>query len=42
MNVNFHHFHICINSQNFELTADRNNVTNEDDLEVKWIYSMVR
>lgn len=39
---NYHHFHILVNSQNFELTADRNNVSNEDNLKVKWIYSMVR
>lgn len=39
---NYHHFHILVNSQNFELTADRNNVSNEDDHKVKWIYSMVK
>lgn len=39
---NYHHFHILVNSQNFELTADRNNVSNEDDPKVKWIYSMVK
>lgn len=37
--VNYHHYHILINSQNFELTADRNNVSNEDDPKIKWIYS---
>lgn len=40
--VNFHHFHILINSQNFELTADRNNVSNEDDPKIKWIYTCVK
>lgn len=39
---NYHHFHILVNSQNFELTADRNNVSNEDDCKVKWIYAMVK
>lgn len=39
---NYHHFHILVNSQNFELTADRNNVSNEDDSKVKWIYSTVK
>lgn len=39
---NYHHFHILVNSQNFELTADRNNVSNDDDPKVKWIYSMVK
>lgn len=39
---NYHHFHILVNSQNFELTADRNNVSNEDDPKVKWIYLMVK
>lgn len=39
---NYHHFHILVNSQNFELTADRNNVSNEDDPKVRWIYSMVK
>ncbi|MBD7913940.1 ATP-binding protein [Clostridium sp. Sa3CUN1] len=39
---NYHHFHILVNSQNFELTADRNNVSNDDDPKVKWIYLMVK
>lgn len=39
---NYHHFHILVNSQSFELTADRNNVSNEDDPKVKWIYSNVK
>ncbi|MBD7913078.1 ATP-binding protein [Clostridium cibarium] len=39
---NYHHFHILINSQNFELTADRNNLSNEDDPKVKWIFSNVK
>ena len=39
---NYHHFHILINSQNFELTADRNNISNEDDAKVKWVLSSVK
>lgn len=39
---NYHHFHILVNSQNFELTADRNNLSNEDDPKVKWILNNVR
>lgn len=39
---NYHHFHILVNSQNFELTADRNNVSNEDNPKVKWVYSAVK
>lgn len=33
----YHHFDIHINSQAFELTADRNNLSNEDDPQVKWV-----
>lgn len=39
---NYHHFHILVNSQNFELTADRNNISNEDDAKVKWILASVK
>lgn len=39
---NYHHFHILVNSQNFELTADRNNVSNENDTKVKWIINSVK
>lgn len=39
---NYHHFHILVNSQNFELTADRNNISNEDDPKVKWILRNVK
>ncbi len=39
---NYHHFHILVNSQNFELTADRNNISNEDDIKIKWILSNVK
>ncbi len=36
---NYHHYHILINSQAFELTADRNNISNEDDPKVKWVFN---
>lgn len=39
---NYHHFHILVNSQNFELTADRNNISNEDDPKIKWIFDCVK
>lgn len=34
---NFYHFHLLVNSQAFELTADRNSISNEDDPKVKWV-----
>jgi len=34
---NYQHYHLLLNSQNFELTADRNNISNEDSPEVKWV-----
>lgn len=39
---NYHHFHLLVNSQNFELTADRNNISNENDPRVKWIFENVK
>ncbi|WP_238915812.1 ATP-binding protein [Clostridium sp. YIM B02555] len=39
---NYHHFHILVNSQNFELTADRNNISNEDDPKIKWVLDSVK
>ncbi|WP_252187649.1 hypothetical protein [Anaeromonas gelatinilytica] len=41
-NPNYHHFDILINSQTFELTADRNNISNEDDPKVKWVLERAR
>lgn len=41
-NPNYHHFHILVNSQNFELTADRNNISNEDDPKIKWVFDCVK
>lgn len=34
---NYHHYHLLLNSQVFDLTADRNNLSNEDDPRVKWV-----
>lgn len=34
---NFHHYHLLVNSQAFELTADRNNLSNQDEPKVKWV-----
>ncbi len=34
---NYSHYHLLINSQNFELTSDRNNITNSDSPEIQWI-----
>ncbi|WP_315675038.1 ATP-binding protein [Clostridium sp. 19966] len=34
---NVHHFHLLVNSQAFELTADRNNLSNINDKKVKWV-----
>lgn len=34
---NYHHYHILVNSQVFELTADRNNLSNCNDPKVKWV-----
>lgn len=33
----YYHYHILVNSQSFELTADRNNLSNENDAKVKWV-----
>lgn len=35
---NYHHFHLMLNSQVFELTADRNNIWNVDDPRVNWVF----
>lgn len=40
--TSYHHFHILVNSQNFELTADRNNLSNENDSKVKWILNSIK
>lgn len=37
----YYHYHLLANSQNFELTADRNSLSNEESVAVKWIYSQI-
>lgn len=37
----YHHYHIVVNSQNFKLTSDRNNISNIDDIKVKWVLEQV-
>ncbi|MCD4713265.1 MAG: ATP-binding protein, partial [Clostridiales bacterium] len=34
---NYSHYHLLLNSQNFELSSDRNNITNADSPEIQWI-----
>ncbi len=36
------HYHLLVNSQSFELTADRNNISNQEDLKVKWVLEEAR
>lgn len=38
----YYHYHILVNSQNFELTADRNSISNMDSAAVKWIFNQVQ
>lgn len=38
----YHHYHLLLNSQVFELTADRNNISNQDDPKVKWVFQEAR
>ena len=38
----FHHFHMFLNSQNFDLTADRNNISNLDNEKIKWILTSAK
>ena len=37
----YHHYHIMANSQNFKLTSDRNNISNIDDIKVKWVLKQI-
>lgn len=37
----YYHYHLLANSQNFELSADRNSISNKESLVVKWIYSQI-
>lgn len=38
----YHHYHILVNSQNFELTADRNNISNENNPMIIWVYHQAK
>lgn len=38
----FYHYHIVANSQNFKLTSDRNNISNIDDIKVKWVLNEIK
>ncbi|MRN24707.1 hypothetical protein EAI30_08775 [Romboutsia ilealis] len=37
----YEHYHIMANSQNFKLTSDRNNISNIDDLKIKWVLEQI-
>ena len=37
----FYHYHLLANSQNFVLTADRNNLSNSESIEVRWIFQQI-
>ena len=37
----YYHYHIVANSQNFKLTSDRNNISNIDDIKVKWVIDQI-
>ena len=37
----YEHYHIMANSQNFKLTSDRNNISNIDDLKIKWVLNQI-
>ena len=38
----FYHYHIVANSQNFKLTSDRNNISNIDDIKIKWVLNEIK
>lgn len=38
----YEHYHIMANSQNFKLTSDRNNISNIDDLKIKWVLNQIQ
>jgi hypothetical protein len=38
----YSHYHILVNSQNFELTADRNNISNDNTPIVAWVYQQAK
>jgi hypothetical protein len=38
----YQHYHLLLNSQAFELTADRNSISNQEDPKVKWVFEEAR
>lgn len=38
----YEHYHIMANSQNFKLRSDRNNISNIDDLKIKWVLQQIQ
>lgn len=38
----FEHYHIVANCQNFKLTSDRNNISNIDDIKIKWVLDEIK
>lgn len=38
----YEHYHIMANSPNFKLTSDRNNISNIDDLNIKWVLQQIQ
>ncbi len=38
----YQHYHLLLNSQNFDLTADRNNISNDNSPEAKWVFEELR
>lgn len=37
-----YHYHVMANSQIFKLTSDRNNISNIDDIRVKWVLEQIK
>lgn len=37
----YYHYHIMANSQNFNLTSDRNNISNINDIKIKWVINQI-
>ncbi|MEG2867896.1 MAG: ATP-binding protein [Terrisporobacter sp.] len=38
----YYHYHIMANSQNFKLTSDRNNISNINDIKIKWVLEQIQ
>lgn len=41
-NDEYEHYHIMANSQVFKLTSDRNNISNINELKVKWVLEQIK